>query len=109
MVSGIRLVFSDPVLRTVMLMGWLAAFYEVPEGVAAPYAAAAGGGPAARRLLLGRGHAMSLTPAGYPRRPEHARRRQLGPLAVAAPLILVATAAHPGIAMSMVILAAAGI
>lgn len=108
-VSGIRLVFGDPVLRTVMLMGWLAAFYEVPEGVAAPYAAAAGGGPAAAGLLLASGQSMILTATWYARLPEDARRRQLGPLAVAAPLILVATAAHPGIAVSMVILAAAGI
>lgn len=36
--EGIRLVFSDPVLRTLLLFGWLAGFYVIPEGLAAPYA-----------------------------------------------------------------------
>ena len=36
--SGVRLVFGDPRLRTLMLLAWLAAFYTVPEGLAAPYA-----------------------------------------------------------------------
>jgi MFS family permease len=36
--GGIRLVFGDPVLRTLLLFGWLAGFYVVPEGLAAPYA-----------------------------------------------------------------------
>jgi predicted MFS family arabinose efflux permease len=42
--SGLRLVFSTSGLRTPMLFGWLAAFYNAPEGVAAPLAAAFGGG-----------------------------------------------------------------
>jgi hypothetical protein len=29
--SGVRLVFSDPRLRTLMLLAWLAAFYTAPE------------------------------------------------------------------------------
>ena len=36
--QGFRLVFGDPALRTLLLLGWLVAFYTVPEGVAAPYA-----------------------------------------------------------------------
>ena len=36
---GVRLVFGDRVLRTLMLLGWLVAFYVVPMGLAAPYAA----------------------------------------------------------------------
>ena len=31
--AGIRLVFRHPALRTPMLLGWLVAFYNVPEGV----------------------------------------------------------------------------
>jgi MFS family permease len=41
--EGIRIVFGDPVLRTLMLFGWLAGFYVIPEGLAAPYAHALGG------------------------------------------------------------------
>jgi MFS family permease len=36
--DGIRIVFGSPVLRTMLLFGWLAGFYIVPEGLAAPYA-----------------------------------------------------------------------
>ncbi len=56
--SCIQLVFRDPVLRTVMGLGWLAILYEVPEGIAAPYATAAGGSPAAAGLLIAAGQAM---------------------------------------------------
>lgn len=37
--DGIRLVFGDPVLRSLVLFAWLCAFYVIPEGLAAPYAA----------------------------------------------------------------------
>ncbi|MFC4052834.1 MFS transporter [Actinomadura syzygii] len=37
--DGVRLVFGDPVLRSLVLFAWLCAFYVVPEGLAAPYAA----------------------------------------------------------------------
>jgi MFS family permease len=36
--DGIRIVFGSPVLRIMLLFGWLAGFYIVPEGLAAPYA-----------------------------------------------------------------------
>ncbi len=39
MAAGIRLVFGHRMLRTLMLFGWLVAFYVVPMGLAAPYAA----------------------------------------------------------------------
>ena len=42
--DGVRQVFGEPALRTVVLFGWLAIFYTVPEGIAAPYAAGLGGG-----------------------------------------------------------------
>ncbi len=41
-----------------MLFGWLAGFYMVPEGLAAPYAHALGGGPLTVGLL------MAAMPAG---------------------------------------------
>ena len=106
--SGMQLVWSTPVLRTVMLLGWLAAFYEVPESLAAPYAAADGGGPVAAGLLLASGQAMILAAPWYIRLPEVRRQRQMGPLAVAAAGMLMLTAVHPGIAGSMVIFALTG-
>jgi MFS family permease len=36
--DGVRIVFGNPVLRTLLLFGWLAGFTIVPEGLAAPYA-----------------------------------------------------------------------
>ncbi|HEX8008174.1 MAG TPA: MFS transporter [Trebonia sp.] len=36
--DGIRIVLGNPVLRTLLLFGWLAGFYIVPEGLAAPSA-----------------------------------------------------------------------
>jgi MFS family permease len=36
--DGVRIVFGNPVLRTLLLFGWLAGFAIVPEGLAAPYA-----------------------------------------------------------------------
>ena len=50
--SGVRLVFSDPRLRTLMLLAWLAAFYTAPEGLAAPYAEHIGAGGAGSVGLL---------------------------------------------------------
>ena len=36
--EGVATVFGSPVLRTLLLFGWLAGFCIVPEGLAAPYA-----------------------------------------------------------------------
>jgi MFS family permease len=36
--EGLTTVFGNPVLRTLLLFGWLAGFCIVPEGLAAPYA-----------------------------------------------------------------------
>ena len=50
--AGLRLVFGDRALRTLMLFGWLVVFYSVLEGIAAPYVLRLGGGPAAMGLVL---------------------------------------------------------
>ena len=52
LLAGLRLVFTSPALRIPMLLGWLAAFYNIPEGVSAPLAAALGGGAVAVGLIL---------------------------------------------------------
>ena len=49
MKAGARVVFGDRRLRGLVLVGWLATFWVVPEGLAAPYAK---GEPSAVGLLL---------------------------------------------------------
>jgi hypothetical protein len=106
--SCIRLVFGDPVLRTVIGLGWLAILYEVPEGIAAPYATAAGGSPAAAGLLIAAGQAMILAAPLWTRLPETARQRWMAPMAAAAAGTLTLTAFRPGIEASAAIFAVAG-
>src|SRR3984885_15226639 len=109
MLSGFRLVFGDPALRTLLLFGWLVVFYTIPEGIAAPYAARLGGGPIATGLVLASTAAATaiVTPL-FGRFVSPGRRLTLmGPLAVAAGVTLVLTALRPGLAVSMVIFSAA--
>ncbi len=82
--TGVRLVFGDPALRTLLGLGWLAAFYEVPEGLAAPYAGRLGGGAVAAGLLLATsqlGAAVS-TPLFTKKIGPLTRLRWMGPMAV---------------------------
>lgn len=90
--AGIRLVFGDPWLRRLALLGWLATFYIVPEGLVAPYANAIGAGPAAIGLLFAAYPIGSIVGAVvYSRFTAPADRlRRMGSLAVlsCAPLVL---------------------
>src|ERR1051326_2628046 len=52
LLDGLKLVFGSPALRTPMLLGWLAAFYNLPEGVSAPLATTLGGGAVAVGFIL---------------------------------------------------------
>ena len=88
-----------------VLFGWLAVFYTVPEGIAAPYAAGLGGGPAATGLVLA--STAFATMIGTPLftrfvRPR-ARASLMGPLAVLTCAALVLTALRPDLAVSLVI------
>lgn len=107
--DGVRLVFSDPALRTPMLLGWLAAFYNCPEGIAAPFARSLGGGAVATGLLLAfpaAGSAIgavavnAVSPAG--------RARMMRPLACAACGVLILMSVRPGLPVALLILAASG-
>ena len=104
-VAGLRLVFGDRALRTLMLLGWLVVFYTVPQGIAAPYAARLGGGPVAAGLVLA--STAAATAAGTPlfSRLVRPRRRLalMGPLATASCATLMLTALRPGLAVSLVI------
>jgi hypothetical protein len=50
--AGTALVWRDPGLRTLLGLCWLAGFYIAPEALAAPYAAAIGGGTVAVGLIM---------------------------------------------------------
>jgi MFS family permease len=103
--GGIRLVFGDPALRTLLLFGWLAVFYTIPEGIAAPYAARLGGGYIATGLVIA-STAFSTTIATplFTRFVRPRRRLALmGPLAVLTCATLVAAALRPALAVSLAI------
>jgi MFS family permease len=113
MAAGLRLVFGDRTLRTLMLLGWLVAFYVVPMGLAAPYAAslhtsfaiaistglvfAAGPfGTALGAVVLGR-----LVPQAW-------RQRLTSPLAIAACGLLALLWLRPDLVAALLIIAGSG-
>ena len=109
--TAIRLVLTDPALRTPMLFGWLAAFYNVPEGVSAPLAASLGGGAVAVGLILA-AQALGATigAIAFSRLVTPARRvRWMGPLAVTACAILIAFVLHPPLLVTLAILGLSGV
>ncbi|HEV2254138.1 MAG TPA: MFS transporter [Streptosporangiaceae bacterium] len=103
--AGLHLVFADPALRTLLLLGWLVAFYTVPEGVAAPYVHRLGGGPIATGVVLA--STALATAIATPLFTRFVRPRQrlalMGPLAVLTCATLVLTALRPGLAVSLVV------
>jgi MFS family permease len=109
--AGVGLVFGDPRLRTLMLLGWLGAFYTLPEALAVPYAAHLRHGAVAAGLIFAAGplgsaigmaaYARGVSPAG--------RLRWMGPLAVVACLVPAACLAGPGLAVSLTIFAVSGL
>jgi MFS family permease len=108
--AGARLVGTDRALRTLMLLGWLVAFYAVPEAVAAPYASELGGGAAAVGLILAASAFGGVLAAPVFMRlvtpPE--RLRLMGPLAVATCALLTLCLARPPLPAVLAILAASG-
>jgi MFS family permease len=109
-VTGFRLVFSRPGLRTPMLFGWLATFAVVPEGLAAPLARRLHGGDLLTGLILAAtALGISAGAVAFSRLVPTARRRAwLGPLAVACCLVLVLLAARPPAAATLAVLFACG-
>src|SRR5260370_4763895 len=82
--AGVRVVFGDRALRTLLMLGWLAACYQIPEGLAAPYAGRLGGRPLAAGLLIAASQAGAAVAApGFTRQiGPLTRRRWMGPSAV---------------------------
>jgi predicted MFS family arabinose efflux permease len=109
LVKGTKLVFGDKALRTLMLLGWLAAFYELPSAIAAPYASKLGGGPVAAGLLIASTQIGSVVAMPYftKRIGPLTRLRWMGPMAVCTCVVLVLTVLRPSLAVSMVIFAVA--
>ena len=95
--DGAVLVFGSPLLRSLMLFGWLAGFYIVPEGLAAPYVHALHGSTLDVGLL------MAAMPVGtvigaftFSRLVSPSTRiRQMGWMAMLSCAPLIGSAAHP--------------
>ena len=112
-VAGMRLVFGDGTLRTLVLFGWLVTFYIAPMALAAPYAASFRGVP----LAVGTGLLFAALPLGtvagtfvLGRLVSPARRqRWMAAMAVGSCAVLMLCAARPGFAASLVIFAVAGL
>src|SRR5215831_3656663 len=108
--AGVRLVATDRALRTLMLLGWLVAFYAVPEAVAAPYASELGGGATAVGLILAASAFGGVLAAPvFMRLVVPSQRVWLtGPLAVATCALLTLCLVRPALPAVLAILAASG-
>ena len=112
MAAGVRLVFGDATLRTLVLFGWLVTFYVVPMGLAAPYAARFAGLP----LAVGTGFVFAAIPFGTAigafvlgRVASPAQRqRWMGGMAIGACAVLVLCGLRPAFPVAIAIFAVAG-
>jgi predicted MFS family arabinose efflux permease len=108
--SGTVEVFRDRTLRRLALLAWLAAFWVVPQGLAAPYAASVGGGAETTGLFLAAqpvGMAVGAVIVGRMLSAE-AQLRLLVPLAALAGLPLVGCFAAPPLQVTLGLLIVAG-
>ena len=109
--AGLRLVFGSPGLLFPMLLGWLAAFYNIPEGVAATLAHSLGGGDVAVGLVLAAGAFGAAAGAvlfSRLARPEQ-RLLWMGPLAVASCGVLGLFVFHPALPWALLVLTISGL
>ena len=108
---GVRAVAGDRRLRWLLALAWLTGFWIVPEGLAAPYAAQHGGGPAWVGLLLAANPAGNLVGVLLLTRWVPAARRNglLVGLAVASGVPLVCCAPGPGVLLAAVLWALCGV
>lgn len=110
-VAGTKLVFRDRRLLVPMLYGWLVAFLDLHEGIAAPLAASLGGGAVAVGLILAAGaFGTSVGAVAFSRLvgPDW-RLKLMGPLAVTSCAVLTLFALNPSLVWALAILAASGI
>jgi predicted MFS family arabinose efflux permease len=111
LLAGLRLVFTSPALRIPMLLGWLAAFYNMPEGVSAPLAAALGGGAVAVGLILAAPALGAMVGAiAFSRFVAPATRvRWMIPLAASACGVLVLFVFRPPLPIALIVLVVSGL
>jgi len=107
LIEGVRLVFGDPALRLLVGLAWLAAFYEVPEGIAIPYAGRLGGGAVAAGMLIAASQlgAAVTTPLFMQKLGPLTRLKWMGPMAVLTCGILAVTVLRPDLIASMALFA----
>lgn len=108
--DGASIVFGRPVLRTLVLLGWLAGFAVVPEGLAVPYAHALGGGALTVGLLMAAmpvGTIIGAYVLGRLARPA-TRIRLIGWLAMLSCAPLMVSLAHPPLWVLLSLWALAG-
>lgn len=108
--EGAAIVFGRPVLRTLVLFGWLAGFAVVPEGLAAPYARTLGGGPITVGLLMAAMPAGMIAGAYLTGRVAGpaTRIRTIGWLAMLSCAPLIVSLLHPPLWAVLVLWAVAG-
>lgn len=110
--AGVRLVFGDRWLRSLVGVAWLATFYIAPEAIAVPYARSQGGGPVAVGMLLAAnpiGAVIGNMLITSRRASEQAVQRWMMPMAAACGLPLVACAFQPGLVVCWVLWFISGI
>ncbi|HJQ01391.1 MAG TPA: MFS transporter [Jatrophihabitans sp.] len=108
--AGLRLVFHDPRLRTLLGLSWLAGLYVVPEGVAAPYTHALHHGSSALGFL------MAANPTGVALGtylfvrwvPSRLRSSLMAPLGMTAGLPLLLCLPLPPLPISILLWGASG-
>ncbi|MEU8403154.1 MFS transporter [Nonomuraea sp. NPDC048892] len=113
--GGARLVFGSRKLRTLVLFAWLCGFYILPEGLAAPYAAALHTGGLPVPMITGL--LMAAMPAGtvvgaflFSRFVSPPRRlRLMGWMAMLSCAPLIVTAIRPPLAVVLVAWVLSGI
>jgi MFS family permease len=109
--AGARLIAGNPRLRMLVGLAWLATFWVVPEGIAAPYAQTLGGGSATIGLLLAAQPAGTAAAGVILSRfvPRPRRRGLLLPLAALAGVAMLACAADPPLWGVLAALALSGV
>lgn len=110
-VAAMRLIVGSPKLRLLAGLAVLSGFYVVPEGLAAPYAAAIGGSSVAVGLLMAADPAGSAFGAWLLVKllPADARARWMAVLAIGPGLILLVLLVRPGLVLSLTIWFVAGL
>jgi MFS family permease len=109
--DGAKLVFGNPLLRSLVLFGWLAGFYVIPEGLAAPYAHALHGDTLDVGLMMAAmpvGMVIGAFTVGRLAKPS-TRMRLMGWLAMISCAPLLGSVANPPLWVVLTLLALSGV